>query len=136
MATTVTESNHVGLRAFPVLYALDVAATARFYERLGFQRHVRFPPEGEPGYVGLIRDGGAELAVTNAHWCAERYGLQLGDGPRVEMYVYVQDLEATVAELAAAGVNTIRDPEAMPWGERIATVADPMGNPVALCEQA
>jgi lactoylglutathione lyase len=30
----------------------------------------------------------------------------------------------------------LRDPADMPWGERIATVADPDGNPVALANQA
>ena len=30
---------------------------------------------------------------------------------------------------------TLRAPEDMPWGERIATVVDPQGNPVALCQQ-
>lgn len=29
----------------------------------------------------------------------------------------------------------LRDPADMPWGERIATVADPGGNPVALASQ-
>jgi len=29
----------------------------------------------------------------------------------------------------------LREPEDMPWGERIAAVADPDGNPVALCAE-
>ena len=29
----------------------------------------------------------------------------------------------------------LRDPADMPWGERIATVADPDGNPVALANE-
>jgi len=40
-------------RAFPVVFARQVAASAEFYERLGFERHFQLPPEGEPGYVGL-----------------------------------------------------------------------------------
>ncbi|HEY1367888.1 MAG TPA: hypothetical protein VGF23_12260 [Gaiellaceae bacterium] len=42
-------------RAFAVVYAADVRATAAFYERLGFERHFQVPPEGDPGYVGLRR---------------------------------------------------------------------------------
>ncbi len=38
--------------------------------------------------------------------------------------------------LADADVPILRDPEEMPWGERIATVADPEGNPIALCQEA
>lgn len=50
------------------------------------------------------------------------------------MYVYVEDLDTTIARVADVGVNVLREPEDMPWGERIATVVDPEGNPVALCQ--
>jgi lactoylglutathione lyase len=122
-------------RAFPVVYATDVAATARFWERLGFTRFVQLPAEGDPGYVGLRRDG-AELAVTAREWARDQYGLALGDGPRFEMFVYIDDVDTLVAALRAEGVTVLRDPADMPWGERIATVADPDGNPVALANQA
>lgn len=119
-------------RAFPVLYANDVEESARFWELLGFQRHFQLPPEGEPGYVGL-RAGEAELAITSVQWATDRYGMTMGSGPRVEMYVYVSDLDGVVKQLRSAGVQVLREPEDMPWGERIATVADREGNPVALC---
>jgi lactoylglutathione lyase len=122
-------------RAFPVVYATDVAATARFWERLGFTQFVQLPAEGDPGYVGLRRDG-AELAVTAREWARDQYGLALGDGPRFEMFVYTDDVDTLVAALRAEGVTVLRDPADMPWGERIATVADPDGNPVALANQA
>jgi lactoylglutathione lyase len=123
-------------RAFPVVYAADVERAARFWELLGFRRHFQLPPEGEPGYVGLHDDGTAgELAVTNIQWAKDRYGLSMGDGPRFEMYIYVSDLDASVRQLARGGVPMLKDPEDMPWGERIATVADPDGNPVTLCQQ-
>jgi hypothetical protein len=35
----------------------------------------------------------------------------------------------------APDVEVLREAEDMPWGERIATVADPVGNPVALCQE-
>jgi lactoylglutathione lyase len=122
------------LRAFPVAYASDVEAVASFWELLGFRRHVQLPPEGEPGYVGLTRDGAGELAVTHQRWAADRYGLSPGSGPRFEMYVYLDDLDATLAQLIEANVPILRAAEDMPWGERIATVTDPEGNPVALCQ--
>jgi len=122
------------LRAFPVAYASDVEAVAAFWELLGFRRHVQLPPEGEPGYIGLSRNGTGELAVTHEAWAVDRYGLLPGSGPRFEMYVYVDDLDATVGRLIEANVKVLRDAEDMPWDERIATVADPEGNPVALCQ--
>jgi lactoylglutathione lyase len=54
--------------------------------------------------------------------------------PSLEMYVYVDDLEAMLARLIEANVMVLCEAEDTPWGERIATVADPEGNPVDLCQ--
>jgi lactoylglutathione lyase len=123
-------------RALAVVYAADVEREARFWELVGLRRHFQLPADGDPGYVGLRSDdSGAELAVTDARWALDRYGLSMSDGARFEMYLYVADLEGLVQRLADADVPILREPEDMPWGERIATVADPEGNPVALCQQ-
>ena len=125
----------INLRAFPIVYASDVERAARFWEMIGFSRHVQLPPDGEPGYIGLRRDAeGPELAISNAQWATERYGMSFGDAPRFEMYIYVADLEGMLSQLAEAAVPILREPETMPWGERIATVADTEGNPIALCQ--
>ena len=121
-------------RAFPVLYANDAERTARFWERLGFERFFQLPGEGAPGYVGLRR-GAAELAVVAAEWPREQYGLTLGDGPRFEMFVYVADVDELLPQLKAEGVTVLREPADMPWGERIASITDPDGNPVALANE-
>ena len=123
-------------RALAVVYATNVERAAQFWELLGFRRHFQLPPDGDPGYVGLHGDiSGAEIAVTSSDWANDRYGLSLGDGPRFEMYLYVPDLDELVGQLAGAGVPIMREPEDMPWGERIATVADPDGNPISLCQE-
>jgi lactoylglutathione lyase len=96
-------------RAFPVIYASDVGKTARFWERLGFTRFYQLPAEGDPGYVGLRR-GSSELAVTAAEWPRQQYALRLGDGPRFEMYVYVDDVDEAVARLRAEAVQVLKDP--------------------------
>ena len=123
-------------RALPVVYAANVERAAQFWELLGFRRHFQLPPEGDPGYVGLHSDSSpAEIAVTSVEWAMDRYGQALGDGPRFEMYLYVPDLDAMIGQLAGVGVSVMREPEDMPWGERIATIADPDGNPVTLCQE-
>ena len=122
------------MRAFPVVYASDVERTARFWERLGFGRFYQLPEQGAPGYVGLRRHV-AELAVVATEWPTERYGLQPGNGPRFEMFVYVADVDQLVPQLETEGVRILRPPADMPWGDRIATVADPDGNPIALANQ-
>jgi lactoylglutathione lyase len=117
-------------RAFPVIFATQVSTTAAFYERLGFIRHFRLPTDGEPGYVGLRR-GDHELAVVDAQWPADQYGRAVGDGARFEMFIYVDDVDRAVEQLREQ-VTVLREPADMPWGERVAYVTDPDGNPVAL----
>ncbi len=122
-------------RCFPVVYVADAERSAAFYEQLGFARHFQLPPEGEPGDIGLRR-GEAELSVVLSSWPRDTLGVQLGEAPRFELYAYVDDVDASVAALRDAGVTVLREPEDMPWGERIGYLADPDGNPVALAAQA
>jgi len=116
--------------AFPIVFATRVGATVAFYELLGFESYFRFPAEGEPGYVGMRR-GTAELGVVDAGWPADQYGRPLGNGPRFEMFVYVDDVDRLVTGLGARA-PVLREPADMPWGERIAYLCDPDDNPVAL----
>jgi lactoylglutathione lyase len=123
-------------RCFPVVYVADAERSAAFYERLGFVRHFQLPPDGEPGYIGLRR-GEAELSVVLSSWPQQQLGVQIGGGgPRFELFVYVDDVDASVAALRDAGVTVLLGPEDMPWGERVGCVADPDGNPVSLAAQA
>ncbi len=122
----------MALRAFPVLYAKDVEAVAAFYVRLGFEEHLRLPgQDGSAGFIGLRRDG-AELAVTTEDSPRMLAGVEPGRGPRHELFVYVDDVDHTVSELHAGGTSVLREPTDMPWGERVAFVADPEGNVVSL----
>ncbi|MER6611120.1 VOC family protein [Streptomyces sp. NPDC000927] len=116
------------LRAFPLLSAHHVARTAAFYERLGFTRLVQHPPTGEPAFVGLHRDG-AELAVSAATELRE-------PGGPYEMFVFVEDVDQALERLRTAGVPVLGEPVDMPWRERVARVADPDGNSVALASPA
>jgi lactoylglutathione lyase len=115
-----------------VIYARDVTREVEFYEQLlGFERTYQFPPDGDPGYVGLRRDE-ADLGIVHESSPREMIGANLGDGPRFELFVYVADVDATVSSMRTKGVPILRPPEDMPWGERVAYVADPEGNPVTL----
>jgi lactoylglutathione lyase len=121
-------------RAFPVVYATDVGRTARFWERLGFVRFYQLPADGQPGYVALRR-GDAELAVVASEWAHDQYGLTVGDGPRFEMFVYTDDVDRLFSELKSEGIAVLRAPADMAWGERVASVADPDGNPITLANE-
>jgi lactoylglutathione lyase len=67
-------------------------------------------------------------------WPAEQYGLPMGDRVRFELFVYVDEVDRLVEELRDDGVYVLREPADMPWGERVAYVTDPEGNPVALAQ--
>jgi lactoylglutathione lyase len=124
------------LRAFPVIYAADVERVAAFYEKLGFEEHVRLPgQDGSAGFIGLHR-GGAELAVTTEESPRILAGVEPGPGPRHELFVYVEDVDATVSNLKQSGTTVLRKPQDMPWGERVGYVADPEGNVVSLAAAA
>lgn len=43
------------------------------------------------------------------------------------LWLYADDVDAAVAELQEAGVRVIAEPADQPWGERVASVADPDG---------
>lgn len=122
-------------RAFPVVYARDVERSVAFYRRLGFEQHVRLPPEGNAGYVGLRR-GTYELAVVTTQSPEELIGVRVGADPRFELFVYVDDVDKLVGRLREDGGEVLREPADMSWGERLAYVADPDGNPVALAVPA
>ena len=115
-----------------MIYARDVARAVEFYEQLlGFEKQYQFPPDGEPGYVGLRRDE-ADLGIVHESSPRETIGATMGDGPRFELFVYVDDVDSVVESMRAKGVHVFRAPEDMPWGERVGYVADPEGNPVTL----
>jgi len=122
----------VALRAFPVIYAKDVEAVAAFYVRLGFEEQVRMPgQDGTIGFIALRRDA-AELGVTTEDSPRVLAGVEPGPGPRHELFVYVEDVDATVSALRDAGARVLREPADMPWGERVGFVTDPEGNLVSL----
>jgi lactoylglutathione lyase len=117
-------------RLFPMLSAEDFDASVRFYrDLLGGVEAYRFP-EDEPAFVTL-RFGDSELGIgamrgTPIHGERQRPAT----GHRIELCLYVDDVDATIA--AAAAHRVLLEPTDQPWGERIAYVEDPDGNLVML----
>ena len=48
------------------------------------------------------------------------------------MCIYADDVDEAVAMLREAGVRVLAEPIDQPWGERMAYVEDPDGNPVMI----
>jgi lactoylglutathione lyase len=119
-------------RLFPMLSVADLAASIAFYrDLLGGAEVYRFPAD-EPVFVTL-RLGESEIgigAVSEAPLHGRRQ--RPATGHRVELCVYVDDVDEAVAAVRAARVEVVLEPADQPWGERIAYVADPDGNLVML----
>jgi uncharacterized glyoxalase superfamily protein PhnB len=113
--------------AFPILTVSDLSAARSFYERLGFVQTYQFPPQGEPGFVALERDGSV-LGLGAS-------GDGDGDADRFSYWVYLDgpgQVDAAFAALTAAGAPVVAEPADQPWGERLAQVRDPAGTLVHL----
>ena len=59
-----------------------------------------------------------------------------GDGHRFALWVYAASCDQAVERLRAAGVRIVEEPADQPWGERVATVADPDGNTVIIGQRS
>jgi lactoylglutathione lyase len=109
-------------RAFPIISVRDLPAVRAFYERLGFEQVYQFPPDGEPGFVTMQR-GSFSIGIGAGGASEEdRFGF----------WVYVDDVDATLERLRAAGAPVVGEPEDQSWGERVARIRDPDGNLVYL----
>lgn len=126
------------LRSFPMLSVQSLPASVRFYvELLGGEEAYRFPDPGDAVFISL-RLGSSELGLGQLgagpalHGQAQRPA----SGHRIELCLYVEELEGLVESLGAAGVPVLLEPCLQPWGERVAYVSDPDGNLVMLVEAA
>ena len=113
--------------AFPILSTPDPQRALGFYRdlldgKVGYQ----FPPDGDPGYVGL------ELGASHLGIGLDPTATAGPEGQRMSLWIYADDCDAAVDRLRAAGVAVIDEPADQPWGERIARVHDPDGNVVII----
>jgi lactoylglutathione lyase len=115
-----------------MLSAVDMAASIAFYrDLLGGTEAYRFP-EDDPVFVTL-QLGESEIGIGGVS-AAPLHGQpqRPASGHRIELCVYVDDVDEAVEAARAARAPVVLEPEDQPWGERIAFVADPDGNLVTL----
>jgi lactoylglutathione lyase len=121
-------------RMFPMLSTENLDQAVRFYrDLLGGTETYRFPQGEQPVFLSL-KLGESELglgAITEArplHGQPQRPA----QGHRIELCIYVDDVDVAVERLRAAGVPILVEPADQAWGERVAYVTDPDGNLVML----
>jgi lactoylglutathione lyase len=105
--------------AFPILQVADLRRSLGFYrDLLGFAVTYSFPSEDDPQFVSLAIDGG-KLGLGGTAEAVQTASTAL--------WLYTDDVDAAVADLRAASVRVVAEPADQPWGERVASVADPDG---------
>jgi lactoylglutathione lyase len=119
------------VKLFPMLSCTDIERSLALYrDLLGGVESYRFG-----GYIGLdIGDshiGLGAMAGPPIHGRPQRPA----SGHRIELCVYVDDVDATYQQAGEQGLEQVVEPADMPWGERVAYIADPDGNLVMLTRQ-
>jgi lactoylglutathione lyase len=110
--------------AFPIFHTTDLARAVAFYsDRLGFEERYRFPEDGPAIFFALTL---GEFSVGFAE------SSEVDPAGRVALWLYCDDVDAEITALREAGVEVLREPADMDWGERMASVADPDGNEVVI----
>ncbi|MGP3749920.1 VOC family protein [Streptomyces sp. IBSNAI001] len=112
----------------PVILTADQDTLLGFYTKLfGAQEIFRVPEEGAAFYRGL-RIGDTDLGLV------AKTDLGTGAAPRMLLSIGVDDVDETLGRVEALGGSVRSGPNNMPWGQRVAHIQDPDGNPVNLTQ--
>jgi|SRR5882672_11458372 len=104
-----------------ILPCNDLAASDRFYNRLGFTRpDDQRPPPGEPDTYRMLSNGeGGHLHLADA-----TEGWLLPGRNPFELYLYLEDVDALAREFKDEIVGK-HGPEDKPWGMYEFALSDP-----------
>ena len=113
--------------AFPIISTPDLPRALGFYrDLLDGTVSFQFPPEGEPGYVG-IEIGSSHVGIGHDPTIRE------GKAHRpFALWVYAEDCDAAIERLREGGAQIVEEPTDQPWGERVARAHDPDGNMIII----
>jgi PhnB protein len=113
----------------PRLYCRDVEAEIEFCcEALGAVEGVRRPGQDGRAAHAMLRFGAAML-MLEAEWPAVPSRAPNPDGSSpVVIYLYVEDVDATVERAVERGAKLVVPVETHFWGDRIGWIQDPAGH--------
>ncbi|AIS02315.1 VOC family protein [Streptomyces glaucescens] len=112
----------------PVIVTADLEALLGFYTELfGAEEIFRVPAQGPVFYLGL-RIGDTDLGLV------ARANPGTGSTSRILLSIGVGDVDGTLGRVESLGGSVRSGPNDMPWGQRVAHIQDPDGNPVNLTQ--
>lgn len=118
---------HIGGIAAVTLFVDDLDRARAFYTQVfGLPVHFEDPESVVFRFGGtlvnlLVSSSAGELVEPAAVGSS-------GNGPRFQLTLTVDDVDAACAELASRGVALLNGPVDRPWGVRTACFQDPDGN--------
>jgi predicted enzyme related to lactoylglutathione lyase len=112
----------------PVIITPRLDAVQAFYSQVFDALEVARYPETGPVFYKTLKIGDAELGLD-----AEE--ADTSAPPRMVLSIDVADVDALLPLVSAAGGRVQGPSNDMPWGQRVAHVFDPDGNPVNLTQQ-
>ncbi|MBD0737459.1 VOC family protein [Streptomyces sp. CBMA29] len=112
----------------PVIVTANQDVLLSFYTQLfGAEEIFREPAEGPAFYLGL-RIGDTDLGLV------AKADPGTAAAPRILLSIGVDDVGQTLGRVEALGGSVRGGPADMPWGQRVAHIQDPDGNPVNLTQ--
>ena len=113
----------------PVIITANLDRLLAFYAGLlGAVESVRVPEGGGPAfYVGLQIGNGELGLVADAD-------VGTGEAGRILLSIDVDDVDRVLERVEPCGGQVHGRPNDMPWGQRVAHIADPDGNSVNLTQ--
>ncbi|MFD5825094.1 VOC family protein [Lentzea sp. NPDC060358] len=111
----------------PIIVTPGLDRVQAFYaDVFGAVEVSRYPESGEVFYT-MLRIGDALLGLVSE-------SADLSAAPRITLSIDVEDVDALLPLVPAAGGRVRGPANDMPWGQRVAHVFDPDGNPVNLTQ--
>lgn len=106
-----------------VLWVQENKLSEKFYKKLGFEV---VQSDDEHSLVSL---NGFDIDLVSMRddekFAKDSMAAEKGRG--MYIYIYVEDLDATYAELLKLGFTTLTEPKDWPWGNREFIIKDPDG---------
>lgn len=111
----------------PIILTSDLKTVQAFYEQVfGATEVYRYPKKGRV-FFKTLRIGDAELGLVVQE-------ADVAAPPRIVLSISVDDVDALLPLVEPAGGRVKGPSNDMPWGQRVAHVFDPAGNPVNLTQ--
>jgi PhnB protein len=113
----------------PYLAVHDAAAALEFYKQaFGARERMRMPaPGGRVGHAEIEIGGSCIMLADEYPEIGFRSPRAIGGTP-VNLHLYVEDVDAVMAQALAAGAKEVRPVKDQFYGDRTGSVEDPFGH--------